>query len=671
MGFSDAVKRLLVGRPFRSDRFRREVLPKRIAMPVFASDMLSSVAYAPDEILLALSLSGAVALTASPWIGLAVGAVILVLVLCYRLNLRAYPGGGGDYEVASRNLGTRAGRAVAAALLVDYVLTLAVSLTVFASYVGTAVPALKPFRVEVAILGILVVTVVGLRGWRGIRRVLAIPTYLFLAAVIATIIVGIVRVASGDVPTAATSGLSVIAPDGEPGPLHGAAAAFIVLRAFSSGSVAVAGIETVATAVPNFAKPRGRNAANTLLLTGLLSAGMLIGLTWLTARLGVKFVADPAHSLAGPGGTAVAHADQDPVIGQIAGAVFSGAPALALIVVIVTALVLLGAANTAVEGFPGLASRLARDGFVPRQLATRGDRLTFSNGILLLSAAAVVLVLGFQARATDLIELYLVGVFLSFALGQLGMVRHWSRRIRRIVSGPARRRMMAARAVNALGLGLVGAVLLVVLVSKFTHGAWIAVAAMVVLYALMGLVRRHYARVDAELRASPDDTTARTLPANTHAVVVVTAIHKPTLRALAYARATRPTYVNAICVAVDEEAAERLQRRWDEMALPVPLTVLGSPYRELVRPVMNYIARIRRRSPRDLVIVYIPQYIVGRWWENILHNQTVLRLKSRLLFVPNVVVASVPWRLRSFDRNREALVARSGDIDEDVLGTMR
>ncbi len=622
-------------------------------MPIFASDMLSSVAYAPDEILLALSMGGAVGITTAPWIGVAVGVVILVLVLCYRLNLRAYPSGGGDYEVAAKNLGDRAGLVVAAALLVDYVLTLAVSLTVFADYVGSLVPSAKPFRVEIAIVGILVVTVIGVRGWRAIRRLLAFPTYLFLLAVFATITVGVIEVASGAVPAAP---VGAVPAGGSPGPLHTLAVAFIVLRAFSSGSVAVAGVETVATAVPNFASPRGRNAGNTLLLTGVLSALMLVGLTWLAAVLGVR---------AAGGGA------PDPVISQLAHTVFAGAPAVTFIVILVTAIVLLAAANTAVEGFPGLASRLAGDGVLPKQLATRGDRLTFSNGIFVLSAAAIILVIVSRARATDLIEVYLVGVFLSFALGQLGMMRHWTRRIRRMISGPARRRMMINRLINGLGFVMVTTVLVVVLVSKLTHGAWIAVVAMVVLYIMMGLVRRHYLRVESELEARPDDTAARTLPANTHAVVVVTDIDKPTLRALASARATRPTFVTAISVAVDEDAATALQRRWDAMALPVALTVLDSPYRELVRPVMNYIARIRRKSPRDLVIVYIPQYIVGRWWEHLLHNQTILRLKSRLLFVPNVVVASVPWRLRSFDRNRESLIARSADIDSDVLGPMK
>nr|WP_101649763.1 APC family permease [Brevibacterium ihuae] len=641
-------------------------------MPVFASDMVSSVAYAPDEILLALSLSGLVALTVSPWIGLAVGAVILVIVLCYRLNLRAYPSGGGDYAVASTNLGTRAGLLVAASLLVDFVLTVAVSMTVFAGYIGAMIPELKPHKVVIAVGGIVLVTLAGLRGSASIRRFLAIPTYLFILAVFATVAVGTYRVVTGDTPVAATSGYSVLPMAEEETALMGLAAVFIILRAFSSGSVALAGVQTVAMAVPGFRAPRGRNAAATLLLTGALSACMLVGLTWLSAVIGIKYVAAPSEQLVARSGSPIgADFEQDPVLGQLAQAVFSGFPFMFYVVAAVAALVLLVAANTSVEGFPGLASRLARDGFLPRQLASRGDRLTFSNGILLLAAAAAVLVVAFRASVPDLIELYLVGVFTAFVLGQLGMIRHWTVRIRRIVSSPVRRRMQLNRVVNGLGFVLTALVLVVVLVTKLAGGAWIAVAAIAVLYLVMGLIHRHYTRVDSELAPDEDDESARTLPPNTHAVVVVTEIHKPMLRALAFARASRPTFLNAITVAVDEDAAVRLQDRWDEMDLPVPLTILDSPYRELVRPVMNHITNLRRRSPRDLVIVYIPQYIVGRRWENLLHNQTSLRLKSRLLFVPNVVVASVPWRLRSFTRARDQLIRRAGDIDAESFRELR
>ncbi|MGO2038227.1 MAG: APC family permease, partial [Brevibacterium sp.] len=647
---SDAVKRLLVGRPFRSEDRRAPALKKRIAMPVFASDMLSSVAYAPDEILLALSLTSLVALTVSPWIGIAVGAVILVIVACYRINVKAYPSGGGDYEVASKNLGPRAGLIVAAALLVDYVLTLAVSMTVFAAYITTAFPPLAPYRVGVAIVGILLITLAGLRGSRATPMLLAVPTYLFLAAVFLTMCVGLLRVGVGDTPHAETADYTIVHSGVQDEATLGLVTVLIVLRAFSSGSVALAGVQTVATAVPAFKKPRGKNAGNTLLLSGLLAALMLTGLTYLASVTGIKYVDDPHLYLVRADGSAVsAEYEQEPVLAQLAHAIFDTTPIMFYLVVLVAALVLIVAANTAVEGFPGLASRLARDEFLPKQLASKGDRLTFSNGILLLAIAAMVLVIATRASATALIQLYLVGVFASFVVGQAGMVLHWNKRLRLVIDSKARLRMHANRIINAAGCVIAGGVLLVVIVSKFLAGAWLAVAAMAGLYLVMGAIHRHYGRVTSELTPETD-VDSRTIPSNTHAIVVVNEINKPTLRALAYARVTRSSQLEAITVAVDEEAATALQKKWNDMELPVPLTVLDSPYRELVRPLLAHVLAIRRRSPRDLVIVYIPQFIVGRWWEHILHNQVALKLRTRLLLVPNVVVVSVPWRLRSFSR---------------------
>ncbi|WP_064485791.1 APC family permease [Brevibacterium linens] len=619
-------------------------------MPVFASDMLSSVAYAPDEILLALSLTSLVALTVAPWIGVAVGIVILVIVACYRINVKAYPSGGGDYEVASKNLGSGAGLVVAAALLVDYVLTLAVSMTVFAAYITTAFPALAPYRVPVAIVGILLICFAGLRGSRATPMLLAVPTYLFLGAVFLTMSVGLIRVGLGDTPHAQTADYTIVHSNIGDQATLGLATVLIVLRAFSSGAVALAGVQTVATAVPAFKKPRGKNAGNTLLLSGLLAALMLTGLTYLASVTGIKYVDDPHIYLVRADGSPVsAEYEQEPVLAQLAHAIFDNAPVMFFIVVLITALVLIAAANTAVEGFPGLASRLARDEFLPRQLATKGDRLTFSNGILLLAAAAIVLVIATSASATVLIQLYLVGVFASFVLGQAGMVLHWRKRLRLVIDSKTRVRMHFNRVVNTVGCVLAAGVLIVVIVSKFLAGAWLAVVAMAGLYLVMGAIHRHYSRVTREL--APDaDVNSRTIPSNTHAIVVVSEIDKPTLRALSYARVTRSSQLEAVTVAVDEEAAADLQKRWNQMELPVPLTVLGSPYREIVRPMLAHILAIRRRSPRDLVIVYIPQFVVGRWWEHILHNQVALKLRTRLLLVPNVVVVSVPWRLKSFSR---------------------
>lgn len=660
--FTYALKRAVVGRPFRSDHFRREALPKRLAMPVFASDMLSSVTYAPDEILLALSTSGIVAITISPWIGLAVGIVTLIMVLCFRLTLRAYPA-GGDYSVVAQNLGVRPARLVAAALLVDFVLTLSVSMAVFAGFVAQLVPSLRGYTVFVALGGVAVVSLFGLRGWKGTRTLMAVPTYTFIALVFIMLAVGFGRMLAGDLPQAESAAFTLEPLAGVDTAMQGLAAVFIVLRAFSSGSVAVAGIETVAAAAPKFRQPRGRNAGNTLLITGALSATMLVGLMWLASVLGIKYAAEPEAQLFVNGHSVGPDYVQHPVVGQMAEAVFSFSPVLTAVVIVVSALILLVAANTAIEGFPVLASRLARDELLPKQMATRGDRMTFSNGILVLAGASMLIIFITDAQPTKLIELYLVGVFLSFSLGQLAMVRHWTRILRRTVSGPKRTKMLIARVVGFVGVVLGLTVLVVVIITKFVGGVWMALLAMFLLYALMGGIFRHYSAVNRDLSVDPEDTDVRRLPAGTRAVVVVTSINKPALRAVAYARASRPTQLEAITVAVDAEGVEEIQKQWDAMELTVPLTIIGSPFRELIRPIMRHVTTLRRRHPQDLIIVYIPQFIVGRWWESLLHNQTVLRLKSFLAFLPGVVVATVPWRLESFNRSQVVLESAEGDIE--------
>jgi hypothetical protein len=311
----------------------------------------------------------------------------------------------------------------------------------------------------------------------------------------------------------------------------------------------------------------------------------------------------------------------------------------------VTGLILVLAANTAFNGFPVLASILAQDRYLPRQLHTRGDRLAYSNGIIILALFAVVLIVSFQAEVTRLIQLYIIGVFVSFTLSQTGMVRHWTRLLRTEKDPAARRRMVRSRIINSIGLAITGLVLVVVLITKFLLGAWIAIAAMFVLFALMKAIHRHYVRVSEELVVDEDEDTV--LPSRTHAIVLVSKIHKPTMRAVAYARAMRPTTLEAVTVSVDPEETKRLQEDWDARGIPVPLKVLDSPFREVTDPVIEYVRSVRRGSPRDLVTVLIPEYVVGHWWEHLLHNQSALRLKGRLLFTPGVMVTSVPWQLQS------------------------
>ncbi|HET8765726.1 MAG TPA: amino acid permease, partial [Pedococcus sp.] len=340
---------------------------------------------------------------------------------------------------------------------------------------------------------------------------------------------------------------------------------------------------------------------------------------------------------------------------QLGEAVFGSGSVLLFVVAGMTALILFLAANTAFNGFPVLGSILAKDGYLPRQLHTRGDRLAFSNGILILAGAAAFLIILYNAEVTKLIQLYIVGVFVSFTLSQTGMIRHWNRHLRLERDPRARARMMRSRVINAIGATMSGLVLVVVLLTKFVHGAGYAIAAMVVLFFIMLRIHKHYERVREELRVMEDDSEAQLLPSRVHAIVLVSKIHKPTLRALAYARATRPNRLEAITVNVEPDETRALQEEWDRRRIPVPLKALDSPYREITRPVVEYVKSLRSGHPRDVVVVYIPEYVLGRWYEQVLHNQSALRLKGRLLFTPGVMVASVPWQLRSSEGVEERL----------------
>ncbi|OLT20708.1 DNA-binding protein [Pseudonocardia sp. CNS-139] len=636
-----ALKRVLVGRPQRSDRLAHTLLPKRIALPVFASDAMSSVAYAPEEIFLTLSAAGVASYAFSPWIGLAVVVVLLTVVTSYRQNVHAYPSGGGDYEVATVNLGRRAGLTVASALLVDYTLTVAVSISAAAANIGALVPFVAEHKVAFAVGAIVVLTAVNLRGVRESGVAFAIPTYAFMIGIGTMIIWGLTRILIlGDDVQAASADLEMVA---EGDAFTGLALVLLVLRSFTQGCAALTGVEAISNGVPAFRKPKSRNAATTLLLLGVISVSMFMGLIALAQLTGAKIAEYPAVQFpSAPDGYV-----QQTLVAQLADAVFSDFRPGFYIVVVVTALILVLAANTAYNGFPVLGSILSQDRYLPRQLHTRGDRLAFSNGILALAAVAIVLVVGFQAEVTRLVALYTVGVFTSFTLSQIGMLRHWNRHLLTETDPAERRRMKRSRVINGFGAAMTASVLVVVLITKFTRGAWIAIAAMALFYVMMIAIRRHYDRVAAELVAGDTDTV---LPSRNHAIVLVSTLHKPSLRALSYARATRPDVLEAVTVNVDEADTKRLVRDWERRKIPVPLKVVESPYREITKPVLDYVKRIRSTNPRDVVTVFIPEYVVGHWWEQLLHNQSALRLKGRLLFQPGVMVTSVPWQLQSSER---------------------
>jgi len=643
---SDAAKRFLLGRPVRSDNLGHTLLPKRIALPVFASDALSSVAYAPDEIMLTLSIAGLSAVAIAPWVGIAVAIVMITVVASYRQNVHAYPSGGGDYEVATVNLGHTAGVTVASALLVDYVLTVAVSISSGAQYAASALPFLRGHEATFAVILVVLLTLANLRGVKESGTAFAIPVYLFMLAIGATAVVGFVRYALGTLPMAESAGFELLHEGGLDKGLTGLAGGFLILRAFASGSAALTGVEAISNGVPAFQKPKSKNAATTLALLGSISVSMILAILVLANLTDVRYAEDPSQLMINGQAVGPSYV-QHPVIGQLAAAVFHGFPIAFYFISAVTGLILVLAANTAFNGFPVLGSILAKDGFLPRQLHTRGDRLAFSNGIITLALAAIALIVAFDAQVTKLIQLYIVGVFVSFTLSQLGMVRHWSRYLRTETDPVVRRRMVRSRLINAFGLGMTATVLVVVLITKFLLGAYIAILAMIVVFITMKAIRRHYDSVSKELALGEDPTSARALPSRVHAIVLVSRLHKPTMRAIAYARASRPQVLEAVTVGVDRDDVADLRVRWEALELPVPLKVLDSPFREVTRPIIDYVRSIRRDSPRDLVVVYIPEYVVGHWWEQLLHNQSALRLKGRLLFTPGVVVASVPWQLNS------------------------
>ncbi|TMR37010.1 APC family permease [Actinomadura geliboluensis] len=627
-------KRFLVGRPLRSAQMGETLLPKKIALPVFCSDPLSSNAYATEEILLALSLGGTALLHLTPWVAAAVIVLLAVVVLSYRQTCRAYPSGGGAYVVSRENLGLNASLAAASALLVDYVLTVAVSVAAGVANLASAMPALAPYTVQLSVALVALLAIMNLRGVRQSGTVFAIPTYGFITVVMAMLLWGAGRTLVGEAPQAESAHFGIEPSHGTTGWLVIA----LVLRAFSQGCTALTGVEAVSNGVPSFRPPKSRNAAATLAIMGGITIAMFAGITALALVSQVRVAGSTGLLTGAPPGY-----EQKTVIAQIAAAVFgAGSPPFYLVAGF-TAAILVLAANTAFNGFPTLASILGEDEFLPRQFSRRGDRLVFSNGIVILAVLAGGLIWAFQASATRLIQLYIIGVFVSFTLSQTGMVRHWTDLLGR-AAGPQRARLRRARLINAVGAALTGVVLVVVLITKFTHGAWIVVIAMPVLFMMMKSIRGHYTRLAAELEP-PEEAVG--LPSRVHAVVLVSKLHTPALRAIAFARATRPDTLTAVTVRTSGRDTGELEEAWARHAIPIPLTVLDSPYRDITGPVLDYVARIHRKSPRDVVCVFIPEYVVGHWWEQLLHNQSALRLTARLLFRPGVMVTSVPWRLGS------------------------
>ena len=631
----ELTKRLLVGRPLRNERIGETLLPKKLALPVFCSDPLSSNAYATEEILRALSLGGLALLFLTPWVAGAVIVLLTVVVVSYRQTCRAYPNGGGAYTVSRDNLGRNAALVAASALLVDYVLTVAVSVAAGVDAITSAFLVLRPHAVAISLGFVALLALANLRGVKESGSLFAVPTYGFVGVVLLMIGWGLWRALAGDAPVAESASFGIT-------PIHqaaGAAAVLLALRAFAQGCTALTGVEAVSNGVPNFKPPKAANAASTLASMAVLTIMMFAGITALALLSHVRFAENPAQLVGAPPGYA-----QRTAIAQVAGAVFGYQSPLFLLVQGFTAAILVLAANTAFNWFPILASILGRDGHLPRQFARRGDRLVFSNGVVILAGLAGLLIWSFDASTSRLIQLYIIGVFVSFTLSQAGMVRHWTKELRTRPDRPDSWRIRRSRLINAAGAGLTGVVLIVVLITKFTHGAYLVVIAMPAVFFLMKAIQRHYRGVTAKLTPGPGGIT---IPSRIHAVVLVSQLLRPTLQALTYARATHPDSLTALTVATDPEETHRLEQEWLERDIPIPLTVIDGPYRDITSPILQYVKGLRTDNPRTLVVVYIPEYVVGHFWEQALHNQSALRLKTRLRFQRGVMVTNVPWHLSS------------------------
>lgn len=634
---SPAVKRMLIGEPLDSEKLDAQLLPKKRALPIFASDALSSVAYAPQELLMILLLGGTAFMAFAPPVAAAVVVLLVVVVLSYRQLIKAYPSGGGDYEVARTNLGEKAGVVVASALLVDYVLTVAVSVSSGVDNIISALPVLDPWRVELAVGFVILLVIVNLRGVREASHAFAIPTYVFIGSVALMIVTGLFRWAIGDAPVASSADFTVEAES-----LSQVAFILLLLRAFSSGCSALTGVEAVSNGVPAFRNPKVRNAQTTLVLMGGIAIALFAGLTALALIADVHYAENPCRLIgfdceAGP---------QPSLMAQVAAATFGGDSVFFFIIQAATACVLLLAANTAFNGFPLLGSVLARDSYAPKALNSRGDRLVFSNGMLILGGAAIAILVVFQANLTTLIQLYIIGVFVSFSLGQIGMVRHWRRELRLLKRGSAvaRREATTGLVINSVGAAFTVAVLAIVTVTKFTHGAWLVFLAMPVLAFLMVGVNRYYRDVEHEIEM---DDSVKFGSSGDLAIILVGKLQKPVAKAIDYALAAKHEKTLAVHVAVTSDDIAELKADWEYHRMPVPLVVVDSPFRHYASPLIGFIEKYREKHGSSVVTVYLPQYIVGHWWEAPLHNRRARRIAQQLMMVHGVTVTLVPWLLDS------------------------
>ena len=606
------LKRLLVGKPLDNEAQQHQRLSKRIALAVFSSDALSSVAYASEAILGVLLLAGAASLSLIVPISIGIVGLLATVGFSYRQTIHAYPNGGGAYIVARENLGKTPGLIAAASLLIDYVLTVAVSVSAGVAALAALATTwgfhdLERYSVDVALVLIALVTLINLRGVKESGVIFAVPTYMFVVSMFAMIGIGLARMALGGAQPLVSTELP---------PAVENIGLFLLLRAFSAGCTAMTGVEAISNGVPAFRKPESHNASTTLIwMISLLSAMFL----------GISFLANYYRIAPREGVT---------VISQIANIIVGTGPAF-LFIQVATALILVLAANTAFADFPRLANLLSNDRFLPRQFSQRGDRLVFSNGIVVLGVFAALLVVFFQAREQAMLPLYAIGVFISFTLSQVGMVIHHQR-----VKDPGWQR---GAVVNGLGGALTALVLFVLIITRFTEGAWAVVVLIPIMVIVLRSIHRHYADVARQLSLA--DAPPPTAVRRHTAVVLISGVHKGVIPALQYGLSLAPDNVQAVYVDLDSEATAKLQTKWDHWGCGVPLVIVPSPYRSLLRPLLQYIDEIDRLYEDDVLTIIMPEFIPLRWWEHLLHNQTALLIRTALLFRRGRVVISVPYRL--------------------------
>jgi len=610
------VRRLIFGSPLSTDQIAHQRLPKILALPIFASDALSSTAYATQAILLNLMIAGTHALHLTIPISLAIVVLLWIVVFSYTQTVQAYPQGGGTYIVSRENLGIRWGLLAAAAILTDYVLTVAVSITAGVQQITSYFTSLAPYQVLLSLIAIWLLTLANLRGAKESGMLFAFPTYFFVVTMLGMVAVGVLGPLFGYYPRMHTP------PEQTAQQVSHAITLTVILRAFASGCAAMTGIEAVADGVQAFRPPEGKNAAHTLIAMGVILSTIFLGVSYISQHYGIVYT-----------GHGKGDVSAESVISMVARAVFHDDPLLRGVVLLATTIILVLAANTAYADFPRLSSILARHGYMPRQLANLGDRLVFSNGIILLAVFVSILVVAFRGNVDRLIPLYAVGVFTAFTLSQAGMVKHW------LQQRGAGWRWKAW--VNGFGAVATAIVLLVIIVEKGPHGAWVVVVVIPIVIWWFIQVNRHYQKVRARLTLIGYEP--QPLPPHT-VLVLVPDVHRGVVPALEYAREISKDH-RAVHIEINPADTQRLKERWEQWGGDMPLVIIESPYRSLIGPLVEYIRQVRQDHPRHLITVVLPEFVVTRWWERALHNNSAFLIKLALGNVRDVVITNVRYYL--------------------------